>query len=562
MRSIGIDIGSSSIKIAIIDTKSNKNVITQLIEHKLKIEPGYDHQIDIIDFLRTLSSEQSSYQPRYCMTVSQEKVSTKQKLFPFKERQKIIKSLAFELEDELPLTVDKAIFDSKILCYINQQAKVLAVACPKTHISDLISLCNDALIDPHIFSPEGFCFLNVISSWSRPPLTLSTNEEIDDIDQKQTSSFPEKAKIYLNLGYKRVVAVVVTEDDQIVATRSFLWGSQRLVESIAQNYKLSYQEAYKETISKSFILVNKDGATKDQINFSNIISNSIKPFIREMQLWLIEIKSSFHLDFSELLYTGGTAQVKNLGAYFTQNLNLPSNHLRYVDKIDSVVHNGLSDKQVICFATAIGAAIETLKIPRNPAINFLKNEFASRNKGIKVIWKQFGPSLIALFFLFFIFSIYGLSRDSVSKTLSDQAYQQLQEQAGLIANLPKSKITPSQINKFIQERQYIADTQKLLLSAIEINSPLEIIKQISQFLPTKNETTLDIIDLNIQNNQLRISGFTNSTPSIAKIKSALSKIAKNGMITQKKAPQNATNQRLKHPFSFEMSIDRNTGGID
>lgn len=64
MKSLGIDIGSSSIKIVEINSNNKGIQITRFMEHTLSvntIQSESDSQLEIIEFLRTIAS---SYDPQ------------------------------------------------------------------------------------------------------------------------------------------------------------------------------------------------------------------------------------------------------------------------------------------------------------------------------------------------------------------------------------------------------------------------------------------------------------------------------------------------------------------
>ena len=150
MKSLGIDIGSSSIKIVEINSNNKGIQITRFMEHTLSvntIQSESDSQLEIIEFLRTIASSYDPQNTTFVVGMGQDKVSVRNKIFPFTERLKIIKSLPFELEEELPFSNDTAIYDAKVIHHFGSTAEVLACATPKNRIQKVLDLMQDSNID-------------------------------------------------------------------------------------------------------------------------------------------------------------------------------------------------------------------------------------------------------------------------------------------------------------------------------------------------------------------------------------------------------------------------------
>ena len=111
---IGIDIGSSSIKIAEIESKNKEQSINRLEIFPLSTDPNKDTEIEILDIIRNIATQYDQTTTRFILGVDTKQVSIRRRLFPFKERHKILKSLAFELEDGISSSQSDSISDAKI----------------------------------------------------------------------------------------------------------------------------------------------------------------------------------------------------------------------------------------------------------------------------------------------------------------------------------------------------------------------------------------------------------------------------------------------------------------
>ncbi len=547
MRSIGIDIGSSSIKVVeVLSTKKGFQV-TQCFEKSLGLNPAHDSEIEIIEFLRELSAKFDPAQTRYCLCLRQDQVSLRHKVFPFNDRLKIFKSLPFELEEEIPFSGDNSIFDAKIIRTIGPTAEVLACVAPKHHVRTLLQRCADAGISPAIVSVEGTAFANIYERWDDAPPTLPAEVALQD---KQTKA-ERNIHLILNIGHTRTL-VCAFEDKSLIGVRTILWGAKNVADAVARKYEIPYLDAMKETQTKAFILTNKQGATFDQITFSETIAKAVREMVRDLQLSILEFKSEFNATISQVGLTGGTSGIKNLGPFLTQQLELPVNKTFPLDLIPNVLFERNTKNDTI-YGLALGLAIEGLKKPRNPAINFLRNEFAKQNNSMRNLWDKWGPSARIGVAALVIFFGYSLLRESFSMTLAEKADEALRTQAKNVAKLSATKATDSNIKKYIRENKKRASDLKTLANVASMNSAMDILKKINDTTPAKNILTLDVKSVQIKDSEVSISGYVNSVNEANALRLSLVNIAADGKVTSQPTTMAASG---KTSFLFNFKVDR------
>lgn len=550
MRTIGIDIGSSSIKVVEIMTTSKGFQVTQCFERVLGLNAAHDQEIEIIEFLREISQRFDPSQTRYCLALRQDQVSIRNKLFPFSDRLKIYKSLPFELEEEIPLSGDNSVFDAKIVRTLGRSAEVLACAAPKHHIRTLLQLCSDAGISPALISTEGTAFANIYEKWNEPP---PAHPAMDNALMMEGESRPERTiHLTLSMGHTRTL-VCAFEGNSLIGVRTILWGAKNIAEAISKKYEIPYLDALKEIQTKSFILTNKQGATFDQITFSETIAKSVRELVRDLQLSILEFKSEFNALITQVGLTGGASNIKNLGPFLTQQLELPVNKIYPLDMIPNVLFEKNS-KTDTTFGLALGIAIEGLKKPRNPAINFLKGEFAKQNNYLKNLWGQWGPTVQMGVAAFAVFFVYSMMRETFSMELADRAEEALKNQAKNVAKLPGKKATEANIKKYIRENKKRAADLKTLGNVATMNSAMEILKKINDATPPKNAVTLDVHILRVQDNNVSLEGYVKSQKEITSLQQSLTSVALDGKVGTRGSQLKPL--AGKTAFSFSFKVDR------
>lgn len=548
MKSLGIDIGSSSIKIVEVQSTSKGFQVSQFFEHPLNVMPGADQELEIIEFLRDFTSHYDPSQTRFILGLRQDRVAIRNKFFPFNDRIKISKSLAFELEEDIPFSSDNAVFDAKIVRSIGGGAEVLACAAPKIHVQNCLQRAQDAGIDPFLISAEGTAFANILEKWNEAPPALMAPA----LSLEEENRPVRHVQLVINMGHMRTL-VTAFEGNSLVAVRSILWGGKNIAEAIAQKYEIPFLEAMKELQTKAFILTNKQGATFDQVTFSDTIAKSVRELARDLQLSILELKSEFNAHINSIGLTGGVSQIQNIGPFLTQILEVPVNRMSSLDLIPNVlfersVSNGAKA------GVALGLAIEGFKKPRNPPVNFMRGEFAKENHQMKVFWEKWAHTTKILAAAVVVLFVYTSLRETFSMSLSDRTQEVLKSQAKAVAGLKGRSATESGIRKYIRENKKRAADLKTLASVANMNSALDIVKKINDAAPPKSALTLDVVQLQVQDNQVSMQGYVNSAQEMTLLQQALSNITSDGQVRAQKTTLSPLPGRTA--FSFNFNVDR------
>lgn len=556
MKILGVDLGSYSIKIAELDVSSKGYVVHQIHDFPLTSDPNRDRSLEIIEILRNFSARFDATSTRWVVGVPQHHVSVHHKRFPFRERLKILKSLPFELEDEIPLEIEDTIYDAKVVEYIGQSSDVLAVACPKESIQEILDLCKDGGFDPEIVSTEGLALANVVENWNAaPPEVSPTFRQIDELTAVGVTA-AQPARLVLHLGYTRSL-LLVYRDGGLISLRSILWGGADIANALSQAFAIPMLEAVKILNTKSFILMNSAGATQDQLHLSNTISGCIDSLIRELRLTLLEVKAAFNVEFREVDLMGGMSQIQNLGAYITQALEIPANVSHYLQQ-GKQTRFEVTPHIEASASIAIGLAIEAMKRPRNPPINLRKEEFARENLALTRFWETWRlPATVAIT-AFFIFFAYSIVRESVAEGLLETIDERVTEVAKDQAGLRGAKATESGIRAYINRQSRQLKLRDELTQMTKYVSAMDILTQLSEKLPVvqppKAGQGLDVSYLSIQNDEVVLEGYVQGANMVPAVESALKEIGVANSL-QKVTPSNLS-QRQGTAFGYKIKVKR------
>ena len=547
MKSVGIDIGSASIKVAEINQTSRGLFFTHFQEFALGQNPGYDTSIETLEFLRSISEKYSSEQVKIVACLRQEMVSVRNKIFPFSDRMKILKSLPFELEEDLPFTPENAIYDAKIVQTMGSSAEVLACAAPKIRIAQTLSVMHDANLEVSILSTEGSALANCWEEWSHTPLSIPGTSF-----QLEGEGRPERnIRILLDIGHTRTL-VCAFEDNRLIGLRSILWGGKNLAEALMRKYELPYIEALNIAQTKSFILLNQGSSSYDQIVFSQAIADSVSELTRDVQVTLLEFQSEFNGTVTGVSLTGGVSAVQNIHAYMTQILEVPVNPVKVLSNKIDVGFDVTSHIDNVC-GVALGLAIEGLKKPRNPALNFLKHEFQKQNKKYQELWSEWGRLAVLAAVGFIVFTFFSIARDQVASNLVDKSTEALKTQAKVVARLPTKQANETGVKKFIKEQRNHSQEVKAVQNLAKMNSALDILTKISEASPNRNGSTMVVRRLDIQNQRVEIEGSVLRAQELLVLQKSLGSLSLTGSVETIR-PTTPSSGGI--PFAFGFNVDR------
>lgn len=552
MISLGIDIGRSSIKVVEVESLTRGFAFKRFIELPLSNDPTKDKKIEIIDHLRNLSAQYSQTHAQFVFGLPQEQLSSRFLNFPFRERHKILKIVPFELEDDIPMNFSDSIFEAKIIRYNKKSADVMAFAALKEDIQAQLDLVRDGGCSLSLLSAQGVALSNLMEKWYLPPPEVQGFSPVENHEsgQDQEIKTEKPGEMLLDLGHQNS-RVLFYEEGHLVAIRNLDWGAQNISRHLAVKYSLNPLQARKEMEKKAFILLDKETAQKDHVVFSEAIEEALEPLINQLRLSALEVQSQFKLKWVRAHLVGAPAQIKGLGPYLTRYLEVPFNLFHHFQLLSDIRFDVDLQKEMAC-ATALGLAIEGLKKPRNPALNFLKGDFAVQSKAFQQFVEKWSYTLTLCAVAFVAFFIYSSLRVSFSDEASLESETILKRQAQTIANKRGSEASPSRLRRFLDQHKREVVARKKARQLLHLKTPLDLINVLSQDLPAG--ARLEVKHLYISEDFLEVHGDVDSRRSVSQVQSVLKNLSRDNKVTSVRSK--VPTPPGKSGFSYRIRIHR------
>lgn len=550
MKCIGIDIGSYSIKIVEINSAAKGYQLVQFYVHQLTIKPNTDTHFETIEFLRNITSKYDPETTKYIVGLRQDKVAIRTKTFPFADRNKISKTLPLDLEEEIPFNIENAVFDFKTNKIIPPTSEILAFIAKKEAIEKMLQTMKESGIQIDILSTEGSAFANLVEKWNWPiiPIQVKEGSLIDESTQVVSKSL----NVILNIGNSQTI-LTLFDEGRLIGVRNIIWGGRIVAEQIAKRFNLPPSEAHKELETKGFILTKKQEISPEAKAFSDIISRSVRELVRDVQISLLEAKSEFNAEISRVEITGGMSLIQGIAPYMTQLLEIPCNKFNTLDHFAQVYFekSELNDARL---GVAIGLAIEGLKKPRNPAINFLKGEYAKEDHRIKNFWQHWGSTVQVGFAIVVAFYVWSFLRVDFSEALANEATTNLKSIAKKTMGVSAKNATKKNIDKYISDNKKTISDIKSAEIYYQMNSSLEILKKVSDHLPSKTQVKMDIKKFEVEDQVVILEGYVNSPLERDLTRESLKSLAVDEKIQQGNPNLPPITNRVA--FNFVFNVDR------
>ena len=490
MHSIGIDVGSYSIKLAEVVQKGRMYELLRVDEKPLSLDPNQDRVLEIIEHLKSIHQDKA----RVVIGLTGNELCWRSVFFPFTQRHKIIKSLAFELEDRVPLSMDSSVVEAYVSRQVLGGCEVLALMATQDSVKKHLSQATDAGLLPYALSAKALALANIFQPWQ---------DEVPLFDSTQLTTDVE---VVVELGH-RVSNLILLARGAVLDFRTITWGGHDIIEQVAKKYSLHYKEACAKLHAEGQIVITpdaaaQDGASRDSLALSEVIKRSVAEFAYRLNLILVELKSSHKFQCKNIILCGGVSRIKNLAPFMTQSMNLNTNVLKKLNR-----HPELSMQSQGTALTAIGLALEGIKKPKNPPINFLKGEFQQSGHNWAHFLNKWKHSMAVGTALYVLLFMWAVSRQQLNSDNANTTYTNLKQMAVKITGLSRRQASERSIKKFIADVKRQADLRQQLSKLNSVPSALDVLNKISQNAPSQSQMKLNLQHLSIKKGRVRLQGL-------------------------------------------------------
>ena len=483
----------------------------------------------------------------FAVALPADKVSVRVLPMPFSDRDRIAKTLPFELESYVPFELEDFILDWRIEP-MDEGARVLTAMARQTQIADLLEGLKGLGVDPkHV---------------------------VLDADILGAFAPAQGTQVVMDLGHERTILCLV-RDGEVRATRALSKGGLALREGLMAKTGMDAMQA--EAAKRSVSLAVDTGipgpaapelieaewdnepetdpfgqqekttpnlALAQKHDVPSALVQSLDPLLAEIRATLIGLEDELGVGIDELLITGGGAGLGGLGSILSQDLGVP---VRRVDLGPAAEELGDPDR----FGLAVVLAQKAGGIAGGTSLGFRKGPFEFKGN-LAIARTALGVGMLALLmfglvgtgiFLFQAASLRGEIAD-----LHQEAGENVHE---VLTHISMSELEPDGEPRAKVTTDLVAAQLRMeALGATVGGEPpvLTTLMQLTDQSPKSLEAPLNISDLTITESTISFKAETNSFDSVSRIEKAMQ--AEPRFSQAKKANETKAGNGIR----FDMSI--------
>ena len=494
---ISLDLGTSRIKGMLFDTQSRLELIKSVQEPvtphapqepvegqeptELEVVPDWASALErLVEHFDLMGDETivATMPDGMAMTIQLQEL-------PFTDPSKLAQILPSLLIERIPLDLDDITYDFRVMQRPNQDPEAVVGFAR-----------NDALIDT-------LAWMEVAGV---NPRALMLPEWVLEFCAHAFLPQTEGTFALMDMGHT-YTRILVMQDGLPVMARALKRGGHNMTQALAEVFNIPTEDAERVKTQRGAIYTPNEVSDPSYGAMSDAITGALSPVVRDLRRTLKALYAQQRVQIERVYVCGGSAQIKNMTRFLSQELGLPVEalNLNVVANQQSNITAAQLSEFVLCYGMAYAQTMgrQDLKV-----LNLRRGafEYRGRSRFVRKRAIQYGVAaalVLALFAVALVAQHYELSaqRDAMdaavrkeTKALFGKAYtkkksviRELSEAAPEDANIvPKM----SAYQLMYEVISTISQNNKLKLSRIEVDASRNLIQV---FGATDNAQSVDKI---------------------------------------------------------------------
>ncbi len=525
---LGIDIGSYSIKIAQIKRTFKNFELVKFYEHFIQYNELLTSEEATTAAITAVLEDNALVWDQAIVGLPGQYVASRLITLPFGSKKKIDQTIEFELENYIPFELADVVTDYHIVKATKESSKVLAIYAPKGQFVKYLTLVENAGIDPKIVCVEGVELVNLVNLGMVPP---------------------EGVYALVDLGHKKTT-VTICKGKSLIYTRTIMLGGWHITDSIAKRLNVPFEEAEKLKIEMG------QAALEDTIAYDDLTKKVLSAIKIVTEDLILHLRQTFfsYLDeegeaVSGIYLSGGTSRLPGIDRFLSVRLK---QNVAFLDCLEFHFSRlSASEVHLQLIPQALALALRAVAPAGLPDVNFRRGEFAYKGDvkqiggGIRRAGLAIGFAILLAIFYF------GVRYYTLNKRLTELNKEVATLVQNAIPDVDKKKITtaPAALSTVKARRTEVSDRLAKFSAALS-SSGLDILKDVSAAFPPKEEVQVDVDKLDYSPGMIKISGRTDSSEAIDKIKAAMDKSGK-----FKNVSTGNIRKGTKDDIKFDMTVE-------
>jgi len=339
---IGLDIGSSSIKVVELKEKRGETILQQIgivpLSPETIVEGAIIDSYELINAMKHLASSYHLKNRQVAVSVSGTPVIVKRLTLSFMTEKELSESIDWEVERYLPFDLSEVNIDYHVLKGDEKknQLDVLIAAVKKETIEETLSVVAEAgfklsIVDVDAFAVENAYRFNVERS--------------------------DETTILVNIGAS-LMNINILSEEETAFTRDIALGGDSFTKEIQKQIGNTFEEA--ERLKTEMKLDNAQ-----EIIINNVLKTAKNAIANEILKAINFYNSTFEgKGVNRIVLSGGTALMLGMPQSIQASLNIPTEVMKPFEKVvvnEKMTDMNLIDRSAPTFAVAFGLALRKEK---------------------------------------------------------------------------------------------------------------------------------------------------------------------------------------------------------
>jgi|GEM_PF-1023441 len=270
--------------------------------------------------------------------------------FPFSDERRIAQAVGFEAEGQFPRPIEDLVYGHVVVPAPDGGGRALVAAAPKDRVNKMHAVFGRTATEIKAVTSSAVT-LAAVGRVSLPQPSAQMAEE---------GRTP--CALYVDLGHKHTQFVAMGPKGPL-AIRSTRRGGRQLTAAIARAFNMSLADAEAAKHTDAFLPHRGvSGLSEAQMQSGAIVAKAFEPILRELEHTRLWLRSTYHLEVSQVVLLGGGAHLNGVGEYITEQTGLPIGEFK--PKAPGLKLEPAQLKANLAeFASALGAAYGAARRP-------------------------------------------------------------------------------------------------------------------------------------------------------------------------------------------------------
>ncbi|MBY0415173.1 MAG: pilus assembly protein PilM, partial [Bdellovibrionales bacterium] len=304
MNILAIDIGSYSVKFVEVNTSRRNYVLVEKVEVILdEVKSQYPNVTNTHELQKEIITHFIQKKPsdiKILFQVPNEMLTTRYLEIPGTSKRKTEQIIPFQLEENLPYSLQNAHFSSRINKK-NNSFSVLSNITQLNVFKDFFAYFENKEAQPSILTSE----ISIIQAY------------IDHIKMNETCCI-------LDFGHK-TTKIYFIQDRQVVSNHTSYVAGNAINEVIAKTYQISMENAIIYKHANAFMLNDDQLAqvSSEQKSFALLMKQIFNPIILDLRRWEIGHRVKYGTTIEKFYILGGSSNINNLDNFIHFHTAIP-----------------------------------------------------------------------------------------------------------------------------------------------------------------------------------------------------------------------------------------------